>query len=182
MFMRTQRLFLRPIFEEDWPEVLSCLGDFDVVRMLANAPWPYTEELARAHCQSVLAEGEIRLAITVPGKLGAPVIGNIGLRPNPSGVHQLGFWLGREWHRRGYGAEAVRGIVALADALGIPCIESGHYLENIASGKVLRSAGFVATGELSPTRCMARNGEVLLARRYRRQLPGAATMECPVAA
>lgn len=182
MFMRTQRLFLRPVFAEDWRDILSGIADFDVVRMLASAPWPYGEEQARAYCVSQAAKGEIRLSITLPELPGAPVIGQIGLRPDAEGVHELGYWIGRDWQRRGYAVEAVRGILVMADALGIPEVRAGHYLDNPASGKVLRRAGFVPTGEIAATRCMARDGEAVKTRRYRRQAPGAAAIERPVAA
>jgi RimJ/RimL family protein N-acetyltransferase len=182
MFMRTERLFLRPVFAEDWREILAGIGDFDVVRMLASAPWPYGEEQARAYCESQAAQGEIRLSVTLPCPAGAPVIGQVGLRPEAGGGHELGYWIGRDWQRRGFALEAVRGVVAIADALGIARIGAGHYLDNPASGKVLRRAGFVPTGQIAPTRCMGRDGETVMTRRYLRQPPCAAEVARPAAA
>ena len=54
----------------------------------------------------------------------------------------------------------------MATALGVERINAGHYLENPASGRVLKKNGFVETGEVRPTACAARGGEVILARRY----------------
>ncbi|MGB3798154.1 MAG: hypothetical protein WA957_17880, partial [Alteraurantiacibacter sp.] len=49
---------------------------------------------------------------------------------------------------------------------GLDHVNAGHFLENCASAKVLRNNGFVETGEIRPTKCAARQGEVILARRY----------------
>ena len=48
MFLRTERLFLRPAWLEDAPELTRAIGQEPVVRMLARVPWPYREEHARA--------------------------------------------------------------------------------------------------------------------------------------
>lgn len=45
-------------------------------------------------------------------------------------------------------------------------VEAGHYLDNPASGAVLRKAGFVETGEVRPTHALGRGGQLVLARRY----------------
>jgi hypothetical protein len=47
MFIRSERLFLRPIWPEDWAELHSGLSDGEVVKNLARVPWPYTPEAAR---------------------------------------------------------------------------------------------------------------------------------------
>jgi RimJ/RimL family protein N-acetyltransferase len=43
---------------------------------------------------------------------------------------------------------------------------AGHYVDNPASGRVLRKLRFRETGEVRPTECRARGGELVLARRY----------------
>ena len=47
MFHRTERLFLRPAWPEDWEAVLGGIADEGVVMNLARAPWPYGPEEAR---------------------------------------------------------------------------------------------------------------------------------------
>ena len=79
MFMRTERLFLRPPFPEDWRQVYSGINDAGVVRMLASAPWPYMPEDAQDYCNTVRDPYNVRLAIALPGTDGAPLIGQIGL-------------------------------------------------------------------------------------------------------
>ncbi|MBV2155060.1 GNAT family N-acetyltransferase [Kitasatospora sp. SUK 42] len=49
---------------------------------------------------------------------------------------------------RGYATEGVRKIFALAfGRLGLPEVRAKHHQDNPASGRVLRKAGFVPTGE-----------------------------------
>ncbi|WP_158586758.1 GNAT family N-acetyltransferase [Aurantiacibacter zhengii] len=165
MFMRTERLFLRPTFPEDWREIHRGIADFRVVSMLSRAPWPYGEEDAKAFCRRPLPQGAMKFSVTLPELHGAPIIGQVGLERDENG-HELGYWIGRRWQRRGYATEAVRGLMSMARAFGITQITAGHFLDNPASSKVLKANGFVETGEVSPTPCAARGGEVFLGRRY----------------
>src|SRR3546814_13768371 len=48
MFARTERLLLRPGWQEDAPALARAIGDEMIVRNLSRAPWPYTEAHARA--------------------------------------------------------------------------------------------------------------------------------------
>ncbi|WAT17838.1 GNAT family N-acetyltransferase [Aurantiacibacter sp. MUD11] len=171
MFMRTERLFLRPLFPEDWREIYRGIADFGVVSMLARAPWPYRPADAVAFARKPVPNGALKFAITLPELSGAPLIGMIGIEPMDDSGHELGYWIGHKWQRRGYATEAAKGVLEISDTLGIERVEAGHYLENAASGKVLRAAGFVETGEVRPTSCLARGGELVLARRYERLNP-----------
>ena len=47
MFARTERLLLRPGWQEDAPALARAIGEEAVVRNLARAPWPYGEEEAQ---------------------------------------------------------------------------------------------------------------------------------------
>lgn len=165
MFMRTERLFLRPTFPEDWREIHRGIADFRVVSMLSRAPWPYGEADAKAYCRRPVPSDALKFSVTLPELTGAPVIGQIGIEPDEEG-YELGYWIGRKWQRRGYACEAVRGVLSVARAFRIERVNAGHFLENAASGKVLKANGFVETGEIRPTVCAARGGEAFLARRY----------------
>ena len=48
MFIRSERLFLRPGWPEDWAELLTAINDESIVRNLATVPWPYTMDDAIA--------------------------------------------------------------------------------------------------------------------------------------
>jgi RimJ/RimL family protein N-acetyltransferase len=191
MFIRTERLFLRPVFAEDWRAVLAGItgpadgaaaGD-ETVRMLASAPWPYGEAEARAFCALADDPRWPRFAITLPAEAGA-LAGMIGLEDGADGP-ELGYWIARGQQRRGIAPEAVGAVLEVAAMLGHACVHAGHFLDNPASGKVLARAGFVETGEVRPMASAGRGGALVLARRFVRKLPAAArcgTEDAPLAA
>ena len=165
MFIRTDRLFLRPPFPEDWRETFRGIGHRDVVRMLARAPWPYGEKDAQEFCARPRSDADLGFAITLPGPAGAPLIGQVGLNREDD-AWELGYWLAREHRGRGYMVEAVLAVLETARALGIHRVDAGHYIDNPASGAVLRRCGFVETGEIRATVSAGRGGETVPARRY----------------
>ncbi len=169
MFLRTSRLLLRPLFPEDWREVYHGINDADVVRMLARAPWPYSPQDAKDNCSAKREPFDLRFVITLPGENGAPIIGQIGADCNVD-VPEIGYWIARDYQGNGYVTEALLGLLGLLAALGVREVEAGHYIDNPASGAVLKKAGFIESGELRPTHALGRGGELVLARRYRRAL------------
>ncbi|TIX50555.1 GNAT family N-acetyltransferase [Alteraurantiacibacter aquimixticola] len=177
MFMRTERLFLRPSFPEDWREIYRGINDAGVVRMLASAPWPYREEDAQAFCSARRDPLDVRLGIALPGADGAPLIGQIGMDATAD-VPEVGYWIARGYRGKGYAAEALRGLVDIARMLGVKRLQAGHYLDNPASGGVLRKVGFRATGEVTPTHALGRGGQMVLGRRYALDLGGSDGESC----
>ncbi|WP_305096657.1 GNAT family N-acetyltransferase [Croceibacterium aestuarii] len=165
MFYRSERLFLRPAFPEDSRAVYDGICDAGVVAMLSRAPWPYRMADAEQFCARDVPAKEPRFLITLPDASGAPVIGCIGLHEEEGGA-ELGYWIARAHWGRGYASEAGRAMIEVSRAIGHRKLVAGHYLDNPASGRVLRKLGFRETGEVRPTRCRARGGDLVLARRY----------------
>jgi RimJ/RimL family protein N-acetyltransferase len=165
MFHRSERLFLRPVFAEDWQAVYRGICDEGVAVMLAGAPWPYRKAHAREFVTMLPDAANPRLAITLPGEPGAPLIGVASLH-SENGEAAIGFWLAREHWGCGYATEAVRALCEISRALGHTRLHAGHFLDNPRAGRVLRKAGFVETGEVCPVESRARGGEVVLTRRF----------------
>ena len=172
MFIRSARSFLRPSFPEDSRELYEAICDAGIVSMLANAPWPYLREDAEAFCARPADPMAPRFVITLPGAKGAPIIGTVGFDRTEGGL-DMGYWIARDHWGRGYATEACRAALEVVGAIGHRRILAGHYVDNPASGRVLRKLGFQETGEISPTLCRARGGELVLARRYALELAGA---------
>jgi len=168
MFIRTPNLFLRPVFAEDWRAIYCGIADPRIVAMLASAPWPYRPEDAQAFCRRPVPKGAMRFVITLPAVENCPLVGMIGVdRAGEHGAsHELGYWVAGQWQGRGIATEAVAGVLEIARTIGIGRVEAGHFVDNSASGRVLRRAGFIETGEIRPTPCAGRGGELVLARRY----------------
>jgi RimJ/RimL family protein N-acetyltransferase len=158
MFIRSERLFLRPGWPEDWAELLTAINNEHLVRNLATVPWPYTMDDAMAFA----ARGQERMLphffITLPTSDGAKLIGSIGLARDGDDV-ELGYWISHEHWGQGYATEAARAVLRLAATLGHSRIVAGHFTDNPASGRVLCKVGFVQSGELTSRISKARGGQ-----------------------
>jgi RimJ/RimL family protein N-acetyltransferase len=146
MFIRSERLFLRPGWPEDWQELLALINDEGVVRNLVTAPWPYTMSDAMAFVRREQERLLPHFFITLPTAQGARLVGSIGLGRDGDDV-ELGYWIARDWWGQGYATEAARAVLRLAAALGHRRIVAGHFADNPTSGRVLTKAGFRLTGE-----------------------------------
>lgn len=144
MFLRTERLFLRPVWLEDVPELTRAIGHEAVARTVACAPWPYGEEHAREWVQRVRHLTLPSLLITLPGE-GGCIVGGCGLDEGDSGP-EAGCWIAPEFRGRGYATEALTGLLALARMSGHRRLTARHAADNPAAGRVLRKAGFCPTG------------------------------------
>jgi RimJ/RimL family protein N-acetyltransferase len=163
MFFRSERLFLRPGFPEDWQDILAGIGDEGVVRHLSRAPWPYGEDDARAFTARAQDPRLPHFLVTLPGETGAPVIGVASLADNGAidefGGPELGYWIARRYWGNGYATEAGRAVVRLAGLIGHKRIVASHYLDNPASGRVLRKLGFRPTGAVRTQFSLGRGAE-----------------------
>ena len=159
MFIRCERLFLRPGWPEDWAEVFAGIADEGVVRNLARAPWPYRAEDAQSFLARWRDDTRWPTFLIVLPPDGA-VIGCIGLHPDDDGRTELGYWLARAQWGRGYAPEAARAVLSLACTLGHRQVFAGHFVDNPASERVLVKAGFRPTGRTAPRACVARGHEV----------------------
>lgn len=155
MFMRSERLFLRPGWDEDWQEIFTQIADEAVARNLAQVPWPYTAVDARAYAGRVQDGRHPHFLITVPGGQGAELIGCIGIKPGED-CGELGYWIGQQHWGRGFATEAARAVMSLARTLGHRQLRARHFADNPASGRVLRKLGFAPTGAVSESFSPAR--------------------------
>lgn len=146
MFFRSERLFLRPAWPEDWSAIHAAIDDEGIVRNLAVVPWPYTENDARRFAGQPQDARLPQFLITRPDGDGSAVIGSIGLSQVEGDVH-IGYWIARSHWGQGYATEAGRAMLSLARGLGHKRLVGRHFLDNPASGRVLRRLGFRPTNE-----------------------------------
>lgn len=158
MFHRSERLLLRPPWPEDWPLILTGIADEAVVRNLASVPWPYRPEDARAFTALPMAPAFPRFLITRADN--AQLVGCIGIDPaGTAGTAEMGYWIARPHWGQGYATEAGRAVLDVARMLGHERIVASHFIDNPASGKVLRKLGFVPTGDVRNRPSRGRGGE-----------------------
>lgn len=147
MFIRSERLFLRPGWPEDWEELFKGINDEAVACNLAQAPWPYTPQAAREFAGRAQDRRCPHFLVTLPGASGARLIGWVGLtRTDDDGeAVELGYWIARAHWGRGYATEAGRAALAIARTLGHRRIGAAHFADNPGSGRVLEKLGFRPT-------------------------------------
>lgn len=155
MFHRSERLLLRPPWPEDWKLVHGAIADEGVVRNLASAPWPYEPQHAREFVGLPVLPACPRFLIARADN--ARLVGCIGIDPRDGDV-ELGYWIARQHWGQGYATEAGRAVLDVARMLGHRRIVASHFLDNPASGRVLRKLGFLPAGTIRNRHSCARGG------------------------
>ena len=164
MFARTERLLLRPAWGEDEGALFRAIADERIVRNLATAPWPYLPEHASGWIAAERKASRPASLIFLRTEATPLLIGGIGIHDAPSGEVELGYWIARPHWGRGYATEAGRAVLAFArETLGLGRLVAGHFLDNPASGSVLRKLGFQPTGRIAMRHSLARGCEAPMA-------------------
>ncbi len=146
MFARTERLLLRPSWPEDAHELYRAIADKGIVRNLARAPWPYTEDEAERFA-ALEHSDRYPTFLLMQRTDGAPrLVGVCGLSER-DGEAELGYWIARPYWGLGYASEAAKAVVRVAKAIGHERLIAGHFTDNPASGHVLRKLRFNPTGK-----------------------------------
>ena len=167
--IRTARLSLRPIREDDAARVYELFGQWGVIRTLRSAPWPYRFSDAQQFCRERARHvegGAITFAITHKGEL----IGVIDAVSNPAVQrgpgYTLGYWVGRPYWNKGFVSEAARAFIAHVFATTeTGTIYSGVFALNASSLRVQEKLGFARAEE-----------EMLYSRPHDAELPFVNTM------
>lgn len=159
MFAVTPSLLLRPGWPEDADALYAAINDEAIVRNLASAPWPYRLDDAREFL-SLPADPATPRWLIFSRKGGAPELaGCIGIDAQDNGDVDLGYWISRPHWGRGFATEAGRAVLENARALGHKRLVASHFVDNPASGAVLRKLGFQPTGQTVGRFSRGRNGE-----------------------
>jgi RimJ/RimL family protein N-acetyltransferase len=158
--IETDRLILRPPGPDDAEAISDGISDFEIVSMLARAPWPYGLEDARAFVANAAGQDPAshRPLSIIHRRHG--LIGGCGFHPaEGEPFPELGYWVARAHWGQGYATEAAEAALAWArTAWGKRAVCAGHFVENPASGRVLVKAGMLYTGVIARTPCRARGG------------------------
>ncbi len=146
------RLTLRRPLAADAPAVATLMNDFDVVKNLSRAPWPYRPADAEGWLAAIAAVRGDRDAFPFAILADGAYAGTVGISANPAnpGEIELGYWLGRPFWGKGYATEAARLAVRFAfETLGLAVLAAGHFADNPASGRVLQKLGFTYTEDVA---------------------------------
>ena len=149
--MKTERITLRPWLETDAKALYKYASDPEVG---PRAGWPphISEEESLEIIRTVF-NNPTTWAI-VWNETGE-AIGAIGYGPScdcslpaREGEPTVGYWVAKPYWGKGVCTEALRLMIAhIRETTVIRSLISGHFVDNIASGRVMEKCGFVATGE-----------------------------------
>ena len=174
--MRTKRLSLRELNDLDVRRVALLAGDYDVARMTARIPYPYSEFDARHWLNGMDQEGEFVRGIDYKGEL----IGLVGYSQNEDRSAEIGYWIGKPWWGQGFATEAAGALVNHCfRSARIPRLIGAHFIDNPASARVIEKLGFRCIGS-SSAYCQARGHDVP-ALIYERKRPLTALLWSPAA-
>jgi [ribosomal protein S5]-alanine N-acetyltransferase len=132
----TARLVLRPLGAES----ARAIADGDYSGVNAGRGWP-TETTSLVARLSVIDPGALTWLITHEDL----VIGECGLKhaPDTDGTAEIGYGLGTGWRSKGYGIEAVDGLMDRLRATAVCRRLTAHVHEtNIPSRRLLDRLGF----------------------------------------
>ena len=162
----TERLVLRPPAPGDEDAIFRGIADFDIVRMLSRAPWPYGAGDAARFVASVAQRNPDRERPLAIIHRDDGLIGGCGFHASEDEPFpEIGYWLARRHWGHGFASEAASAALKWArEGWGKRAVRASHFVENAASGRVLVKCGALYTGVVEPEHCEAR-GETVLARK-----------------
>jgi RimJ/RimL family protein N-acetyltransferase len=147
--IKTERLVLRPLRDDDAMQIVSALDDFNICRNLARVPWPYHRSDALEFLEFVAScDKRSRFSAICPRDRPDTLQGIISYEWSDEKQNaEIGYWLSREIWGKGLMTEAARAMVAHAFTVSdLPLLVSCYFNDNPASGHVLRKAGFTEVG------------------------------------
>ena len=141
--INTDRLILRKaISEQEKISLISQVGDWEVVKWLANVPYPYTYDDLEDY---LLISDSNQFDLNI--FLGNQLIGRVGLTLDGDNYYDLGYWIGKDYWGKGYATESSKKLLEyVLDKLDLPKIKSGYFVDNFSSGNVLKKLGFKEVG------------------------------------
>ncbi|MGD1880425.1 MAG: GNAT family N-acetyltransferase [Kiloniellaceae bacterium] len=147
--LETRRLVLRPFTAADAEAVQDYVSLWEVARMTTRIAHPYPQggsaEWIAGH--ATMRENGTEYSFAVTLKENGAVIGGASLRRSEPGNLELGYVLTPAYWGQGLATEAAQALVVYGfEKLGAEALNSGHFADNPASGRVLEKAGFRANG------------------------------------
>lgn len=174
MFVRTERLFLRPAWPEDLDDLVGVLAEEDIQRNVGVGKLPRSVAEIRAYLERPRDPRlpHFFMYLRAPG--GPVLVGGIGLGRYDDEI-EVGYWIAERHRGRGFAREALRAVVSQARTLGYMRLVASDFADSPATHRVLESAGFRDSGTVhsrySATRAMDHVARVYVADLERRASP-----------
>lgn len=140
MYVKTERLELRPIEQEDFANLVELLTD-DTVKQTYLLPDFSDGEAARKMAERIgkmsQDTGRFVAGIYLEGQL----LGLMNETEVSGSTIEVGYALLPGFHNRGYCTEALRGAIDFLFAQGFTEVRAGAFEDNLASIRVMEKSG-----------------------------------------
>ena len=139
IIINTERLTLKKIEKKDLNVLVNHLNNWNVVKWLANVPYPYTLNDAEKWLDISSKE---QLALNI--YLKSILIGGITIdKRTTNNSPVLGYWIGEEYWGKGYAIEACNSLISyFFSNHSENILYASHMLKNEKSKKILLNLGF----------------------------------------
>lgn len=141
--IKTERLILSQLKEEDLPFVVDYLQDKIFSDLTSNIPYPYRQEDAEFWLKMSKEAFEKGSGFTFAIRdKDEKIIGAIGLHDRGEGKAELGYWMAKTYWNQGFVTEAAKAVLDFGfKELTFNKIFATHFLHNPASGKIMEKIG-----------------------------------------
>jgi RimJ/RimL family protein N-acetyltransferase len=146
----TSRLLVRRFEPRDLMDVFAILSDPEISKYEQWGPFDLEEVRHDLEVQAAVEPGtpEVWNEFAVTLKEGGACIGNISFKPSEpdQGQVEIGFHFGRAYHGKGYGKEAVAGLIDWLWGLKVHRIWAVADTRNVGSWKMMEKLGMRREG------------------------------------
>ena len=145
--IETDRFLLRRVTPLDAQRITDCIADPRIYRMVSSIAPGQSLERTQAWI-ATLEQGRIDDTDHVFAlEKNEELVGVIGAdRPGKGLAFDIGYWLLPEVWGRGYMTEAAEAVMHWLEQRGDHAFTAGHFVDNPASGRVLKKVGFLPSG------------------------------------
>ncbi|KPE51673.1 GNAT family N-acetyltransferase [Chryseobacterium indologenes] len=141
--IKTERLILDQLKEEDLDLVTEYLQDRIFSDLTSNIPFPYTRKDAEfwLKMSEEAFDKNAGYTFAIRNEEGQ-IIGAIGLHDRDDNQAELGYWMGRPFWNKGYVTEAAKALIDFGlKELNVNKIYATYFLHNPASGRIMEKIG-----------------------------------------
>lgn len=158
MFVRTERLFLRPGWPEDLDELVRALSDPMVQCDVGPVPLSGSVADVRAYLERRRDPRLPHFFMYLRAPKGAELVGGVGLGRDEGEV-EVAYWIAAPFRGCGFAREGLRAVLDQARSLGYRRIMATDFGNEPATHQVLSSVGFEDTGRVRSRYCRQRRME-----------------------
>ena len=143
--LKTERLTIRPIAEDDWRSIQSIWADFNKSPMhFYDTPHDTEDEQVKRRVQKWMAFSGGLEHMFFAVCLGDTVIGCVSFNIRIDG-HEIGYCFHSDYHGKGYAKESMLALFDYVKSLGINRLTAGTAIQNLPSVSLLKALGFKLT-------------------------------------